>query len=39
MRTKAKNGFTIIELLAVISMVLLLMGAVTASVTGARRRA
>ena len=33
MRTKAKNGFTIIELLAVISLVLLLMGAVMASVT------
>ena len=39
MRTKAKSGFTIIELLTVISLILLLMGAVTASVTGARRRA
>ena len=39
MRMKGKRGFTIIELLAVISMILILMGAVTASVTGARRRA
>ena len=39
MRKKTKSGFTIIELLTVISLILLLMGAVTASVTGARRRA
>ena len=39
MRTKGKRGFTMIELLAVISMLLLLMGAVTASVTRARQRA
>ena len=39
MRTKAKNGFTIIELMAVIAMILILMGAVTASVTRARQRA
>ena len=39
MRTKEKSGFTIIELITVISMVLVLMGAITASVTGARRRA
>ena len=39
MRTKGKRGFTMIELLAVISMILLLMGAVTASVTRARQRA
>ena len=39
MRTNGKNGFTIIELLTVICLILLLMGAVTASVTKARRRA
>ena len=39
MRTKGKRGFTIIELLTVISMILVLTGAVTASVTRARRRA
>ena len=39
MRTKGQNGFTIIELMAVIAMILILMGAVTASVTRARQRA
>ena len=39
MRTKGKRGFTMIELLAVICMILLLMGAFTASVTRARQRA
>ena len=39
MRTKVNNGFTIIELMAVIAMILILMGAVTASVTRARQRA
>ena len=39
MRAKGKRGFTMIELLAVVSMLLLLMGAVTASVTRARQRA
>ena len=39
MRTKGNNGFTIIELMAVIAMILILMGAVTASVTRARQRA
>lgn len=39
MRTKGRKGFTIIELITVIAMILLLMGAITSSVTGARRRA
>ena len=39
MRTKEKHGFTIIELMVVIAMLLILMGAVTASVTRARQRA
>ncbi len=39
MRIKDKRGFTIIELTVVIAMILLLMGAITTSVTGARRRA
>ena len=39
MRTKGKSGFTIIELITVISMILVLMAAITSSVTGARRRA
>ena len=39
MRAKGKKGFTIIELITVIAMILLLMGAITTSVTGARRRA
>ena len=39
MREKGKSGFTIIELITVIAMILLLMGAITTSVTGARRRA
>ena len=39
MRAKGKCGFTIIELITVISMILLLMGAITASVSGARKRA
>lgn len=38
MKTK-KSGFTIIELITVISILLLLMGAITTSVTRARRRA
>ncbi len=38
MRAKGKCGFTIIELITVIAMILLLMGAITTSVTGARRR-
>ena len=39
MRTNNRSGFTIIELITVISILLLLMGAITTSVTGARRRA
>lgn len=39
MRTNDKSGFTIIELITVIAILLLLMGAITTSVTGARRRA
>ena len=39
MRTNDKSGFTIIELVTVIGILLLLMGAITTSVTGARRRA
>ena len=39
MGTKGKSGFTLIELITVIAMILLLMGAVTSSVSGARRRA
>ena len=39
MSRKGKHGFTIIELMAVIAMILILMGAVTASVSNARRRA
>ena len=39
MRTEKRSGFTIIELITVISILLLLMGAITTSVTGARRRA
>ena len=39
MRAKGKSGFTIIELITVIAMIMLLMGAITTSVTGARRRA
>ena len=39
MRTKGTSGFTIIELITVIAMILLLVGAVTSSVSGARRRA
>ena len=39
MGTKRKSGFTLIELITVIGMILLLMGAVTSSVSGARRRA
>ncbi len=37
--TKRKRGFTLVELITVIAMLLLLMGAVTSSVSGARRRA
>ena len=39
MGTKGRNGFTLIELITVIAMILLLVGAVTSSVSGARRRA
>ena len=39
MRTNRKSGFTIIELITVVAILLMLMGAVTTSVTGARRRA
>jgi len=39
MGTKEKRGFTLVELITVIAMLLLLMGAVTSSVSGARRRA
>ena len=39
MRTNNRSGFTIIELITVISILLLLMGAITTSVSGARRRA
>ena len=39
MRTEKRSGFTVIELITVISILLLLMGAITTSVTGARRRA
>ena len=39
MRKNGKSGFTMIELITVISILLLLMGAITTSVTGARRRA
>jgi len=39
MRMNGKSGFTMIELITVISILLLLMGAITTSVTGARRRA
>ncbi len=34
-----KQGFTLVELLVVIGMLMLLMGAITTSVTGAHRRA
>ena len=39
MRTEKRSGFTIIELITVIAILLLLMGAITTSVSGARRRA
>lgn len=39
MGNKGKNGFTLIELITVITMLLLLIGAVTASISSARRRA
>lgn len=39
MTTKRKRGFTLIELLTVIAIILMLMGAITTSVSGARRRA
>ena len=38
MRATGKRGFTIIELITVIAMILILMGAITSSVFGARRR-
>lgn len=37
--TKRKRGFTLVELITVIAMLLILMGAVTSAVSGARRRA
>ena len=37
--TKRKRGFTLVELITVIAMLLLLIGAVTSSVAGARKRA
>ena len=37
--TKRKRGFTLVELITVIAMLILLMGAVTSAVSGARRRA
>lgn len=39
MRMDKKSGFTIMELITVIAILLLLMGAITTAVTGARRRA
>ena len=39
MRRLAKNGFTLVELLVVIAMILVLAGAVSTSVVGAQRRA
>lgn len=39
MRKMGRSGFTIIELITVIAMILLLMGAITSSVTRARQRA
>ena len=39
MRANGKNGFTIVELITVIAILVLLIGAVTASVAGAQRRA
>ena len=39
MRTKENSGFTIIELITVIAILIKLMGAISTSVTGARRRA
>ena len=39
MRTNGKRAFTIVELITVVAILLLLMGAVTAAVSGARRKA
>ena len=39
MRRLRDNGFTLVELLVVISMIMILAGAVTSSVMGAQRRA
>lgn len=39
MRAKEKSGFTIVELLTVIAIILLLMGALATAVTAARRQA
>lgn len=39
MNTNRQSGFTIIELITVIAILLILMGSITASVAGARRRA
>ncbi len=38
-KTNRKRGFTLVELITVIAMLILLMGAVTSAVSGARRRA
>jgi len=39
MRRLSKNGFTLVELLVVIAMIMILAGAVTTSVSSARERA
>ena len=39
MRMKKRRGFTIVELITVIAILLLLVGAITTSVAGAHRRA
>ena len=38
MKTNGKNGFTIVELLTVIAILLILIGAIATSLTSARRR-
>ena len=39
MRTNGKRAFTVVELITVVAILLLLMGAVTTAVSGARRKA
>jgi len=39
MKNNQQRGFTLIEMLTVIAIILMLMGAITTSVSGARRRA